>query len=237
MEAEEPKKVIAFRLVCGIPPIIGAVITNKLSTVLDYTGVIGLLICLIMPAILYERSLRAVVHVWGAPGASKAIPRLPWEAGGRWARVQASIEESDRSIFMSALTWILGGASAIEAVTLAKPIVAGAGALRPAARKPSQTASDPAIELEQPPLDARESLSPALEAADAGGVGSSSVDMVVMALPLASRHPLAAFPQSPYGGWWSNVWCSRIVFVSAFVIGIFVLCGLGGAFGPTTASS
>jgi hypothetical protein len=44
--------VVSFRLLAAIPPIIGASIVSDLGTITDYTGISGMAICFIFPALL-----------------------------------------------------------------------------------------------------------------------------------------------------------------------------------------
>ena len=171
VEAEEHKKVIAIRLLVGLPPIVGAMITHKLATVLDYTGVLGLVIALVMPAILWERSLRAMVFIWGLPGASSSLPRLPREAGGPCAKPGSRVEDEDRALLVGTLQWILGS------------------------HEPDP--ADQSLELRQV-HDVDRTAATATPPADAQGESTERqprIQEVLGVIPQASQHPLQSFPK------------------------------------------
>uniref|UniRef100_A0A7S3GH40 Amino acid transporter transmembrane domain-containing protein n=2 Tax=Palpitomonas bilix TaxID=652834 RepID=A0A7S3GH40_9EUKA len=57
-------KKVMFRLAIAIPPIIGAAFVRSLSTIVDWSGLVGLIIVFIVPALLHLASLRDCEEVF-----------------------------------------------------------------------------------------------------------------------------------------------------------------------------
>ena len=61
--------VVAFRLAGGIPPVVGALLVPDFATVLDFTGLVGIIIAFIVPPWLWLNANYAARCIWGAGGA------------------------------------------------------------------------------------------------------------------------------------------------------------------------
>ena len=59
------KNVIMFRLIAGIPPLIGAFFVSSLQTILKYTGLMGIVIAFVYPGLLQLYSKRYMVKHFG----------------------------------------------------------------------------------------------------------------------------------------------------------------------------
>lgn len=77
VERDDRATVIVFRLLASVPPVVGACLSHNLAQILDYSGVVGLLIATVIPPLLWEASLRRSARVFGEEGSEE-------RSGGAW---------------------------------------------------------------------------------------------------------------------------------------------------------
>jgi len=77
VERDDRSTVIVFRLLASVPPVIGACLSHNLAQILDYSGVVGLLIATVIPPLLWEATLRRSSRVFGKEGTEE-------QASGAW---------------------------------------------------------------------------------------------------------------------------------------------------------
>eukprot|EP00696_Hemimastix_kukwesjijk_P014437 gnl/Hemi2/28438_TR9407_c0_g1_i1.p1 gnl/Hemi2/28438_TR9407_c0_g1~~gnl/Hemi2/28438_TR9407_c0_g1_i1.p1 ORF type:complete len:481 (+),score=99.75 gnl/Hemi2/28438_TR9407_c0_g1_i1:106-1548(+) len=64
---------IMFRLLVALPPIVGAAFVSDLSAILEWTGLLGFVICFSVPAILQIQSVKASIKLWGVEKAHAPV--------------------------------------------------------------------------------------------------------------------------------------------------------------------